>query len=189
MTKEYSNLEKIRLEKVEQLREQGIDPYPAQSERSHTSQEAIAAFEGVESKEGEEVSATLVGRVRSLRAMGKITFAHIEDGSGRVQIFLRANDIGGEQVEFFNKYFDLGDFIQASGEMFRTRTGEVTLLVKEFHMLAKSITPLPAAKDEVVDGRSCSMQPWRNLKYATGSATQTWRSTQMCARYSVSGRR
>jgi lysyl-tRNA synthetase class 2 len=152
MTKEYSNLEKIRLEKVEQLREQGIDPYPAQSERSHTSQEAIAAFEGVESKEGEEVSATLVGRVRSLRAMGKITFAHIEDGSGRVQIFLRANDIGGEQVEFFNKYFDLGDFIQASGEMFRTRTGEVTLRVKEFHMLAKSITPLPAAKDEVVDG-------------------------------------
>jgi len=153
MTREYSNLEKIRLEKVEQLREQGIDPYPAQSERSHSSQEAIKAFEVVEAERGEtEVTATLVGRLRSLRAMGKITFAHIEDGAGRVQIFLRANDIGQEQMEFFSRYFDLGDFIQASGEMFRTRTGEVTLLVKEFHMLAKSITPLPAAKDEVVEG-------------------------------------
>jgi lysyl-tRNA synthetase class 2 len=107
----------------------------------------------VEAKGGETaVQATVVGRIRSLRAMGKITFAHIEDGAGRVQIFLRANDIGQDQVEFFNRYFDLGDFIQAKGEMFRTRTGEATLRVKEFHMLAKSITPLPAAKDEVVDG-------------------------------------
>jgi lysyl-tRNA synthetase class 2 len=153
MTREYSNLEKIRLEKVEQLREQGIEPYPAQSERSHSTQEAIAAFEVVEAKGGETaVQATVVGRIRSLRAMGKITFAHIEDGAGRVQIFLRANDIGQDQVEFFNRYFDLGDFIQAKGEMFRTRTGEATLRVKEFHMLTKSITPLPAAKDEVVDG-------------------------------------
>ncbi|UCF27596.1 MAG: lysine--tRNA ligase, partial [Chloroflexota bacterium] len=114
MTREYSKLEKIRLEKVEQLREQGVEPYPAQSERSHSTQEAIAAFEVVEAKGGEAaVQASLVGRIRSLRAMGKITFAHIEDGAGRVQIFLRTNDIGQDQVEFFNRYFDLGDFIQA----------------------------------------------------------------------------
>jgi lysyl-tRNA synthetase class 2 len=147
MTREYSKLEKIRLEKVDQLREQGIEPYPAQSERSHNNQEAIQAFEASEVAEGTQtVVATLVGRIRSLRAMGKITFAHIEDGAGQVQIFLRANDIGKEQVEFFNRYFDLGDFLQ-------TRTGEVTLRVKEFNMLAKSITPLPAAKDEVVEGQ------------------------------------
>jgi lysyl-tRNA synthetase class 2 len=70
-----------------------------------------------------------------------------------VQLFLRANDLGQEKIELFNRYFDLGDFIQASGEMFRTRTNEVTLRVEEFHMLAKAITPLPAAKDEVVDGQ------------------------------------
>ncbi len=154
MAREYSNLERIRLEKVDQLREQGIEPYPAHSERSHTSLEAIQAFEAGEvAGEEQQVFATLVGRIRSMRAMGKITFAHIEDGVGRVQLFLRADELGQEQVEFFNRYFDLGDFIQASGEMFRTRAGEVTLRVKDFHMLAKSITPLPAAKDELVDGQ------------------------------------
>ena len=94
----------------------------------------------------------LVGRIRSLRPMGKITFAHIEDGEGRIQLFLRANDVGAENLQLFNREFDLGDYIQASGEMFRTRTGEITLGVSTFHMLAKAITPLPAAKDEIVDG-------------------------------------
>jgi lysyl-tRNA synthetase class 2 len=87
-----------------------------------------------------------------MRPMGKLTFAHIEDGYGRLQIFLRANEIGAEQLDLFNREFDLGDFIQASGEMFRTRTGEATLRVEEFRMISKSITPLPAAKDEVVEG-------------------------------------
>jgi lysyl-tRNA synthetase class 2 len=154
MTKQYSNLENIRLEKVERLREAGIEPYPNRVERTHTNQEAIDAFEVVEgSGGGEVVEATLVGRIRSMRPMGKISFAHIEDGHARVQIFLRANDVGKEALDLFNREFDLGDFIQTSGEMFRTRTGEVTLRVRSFHMLAKSITPLPAAKDEVIDGQ------------------------------------
>jgi len=98
------------------------------------------------------VQVTLAGRLRAMRPMGKITFAHIEDGSGRIQLFFRADDIGIENLKFFNHEFDLGDFIQASGEMFRTRAGEVTLKVRDFQMLAKAITPLPAAKDEVVEG-------------------------------------
>ena len=154
MAREYSNLEKVRLDKANELRDQGINLYPAHSERSHSTEEAVQAYEATESAGGDQiVKATLVGRLRSLRAMGKITFAHIEDGAGRVQLFLGADDLGQEQLEFFNRYFDLGDFIQASGEMFRTRSGEVTLRVKEFHMLAKAITPLPAAKDEVVYGQ------------------------------------
>jgi lysyl-tRNA synthetase class 2 len=153
MSREYSNLEKVRLEKLDRLRKEGIDPYPAHAERTHTNLEAIQAFESVESEAGDKsVGATLVGRLRSMRPMGKITFAHIEDGSGRVQLFLRGNELGQEQLELFNRNFDLGDFVQASGEMFRTRTGEVTLRVADFHLLAKAITPLPAAKDEVVDG-------------------------------------
>jgi lysyl-tRNA synthetase class 2 len=150
---EYSNLEKIRIEKMETLRAEGIEPYPTRAERTHTSQDAIQAFEGAESSGTEEqVNVTLVGRLRAMRSMGKITFAHIEDGSGQVQFFFRANDIGIENLKFFNREFDLGDFIQASGEMFRTRTGEVTLRVEKFCMLAKAVTPLPAAKDELVDG-------------------------------------
>ena len=159
MSTEYSNLEQTRLEKLQRLREQGIEPYPPRSERTHTSQEAIRAFEAAEAAgknlpagESQPVTATLVGRLRSMRPMGKITFAHIEDGEGRVQLFLRSNDIGAEQLELFNDEFDLGDFVQASGEMFRTRAGEITLKVSEFRMLAKAITPLPAAKDETVDG-------------------------------------
>lgn len=87
-----------------------------------------------------------------MRPMGKITFAHIEDGTSRIQLFFRANDIGADQVKFFDSKFDLGDFVQASGKMFRTRTGEITLWVSSYLMLSKAVTPLPPAKDEVVDG-------------------------------------
>lgn len=154
MSREYSNLERIRLEKMERLREQGIDPYPALTERTHTNLEAVQEFEKSQASDSKQViEATLVGRLRSIRPMGKIAFAHIEDGSGRVQLFLKADDIGQERMEFFNRYFDLGDFIQASGEMFRTRSGEISLRVNEFRMLAKAVTPLPAAKDELVDGQ------------------------------------
>ncbi len=148
-----TNIEQNRLDKVNRLRLQGIEPYPHRIERTHTSQQAISALVGAEAsgpEQGEHV--ILVGRIRSMRPMGKITFAHIEDGYGKLQIFLRANEIGEEQIEFFNREFDLGDFIQVSGEMFRTRTGEATLRVAAFQMISKSITPLPAAKDEVVDG-------------------------------------
>jgi lysyl-tRNA synthetase class 2 len=152
-TARYSKLEQIRLEKLERLRATGIEPYPNRVQRTHTSQEAARAFEGVEaSGDPQPVRATLTGRIRSMRPMGKITFAHIEDGHGRIQLFLRADEISKEQLDLFNREFDLGDFVQASGEMFRTRTGEITLRVSSFRMLAKAITPLPAAKDEVVDG-------------------------------------
>jgi lysyl-tRNA synthetase class 2 len=152
MTSKYSNLEQIRLEKAERLRAEGIEPYPSRAERSHTSQQAIQAFLETEAAgQSESGPVTLTGRLRSMRPMGKITFAHIEDGYGRIQLFLRANELGAE-LELFNQEFDLGDFVQASGIVFRTRTGEVTLRVASLRMLAKAITPLPAAKDEIVDG-------------------------------------
>src|SRR3990172_1267002 len=142
---EYSSLEKIRLQKLEELRAEGVEAYPTRAERTHTSAQAISEFEAAE-KESREVKATLAGRIRASRAMGKVSFAHIEDIDGKVQLFFRINELG-ERVEFFNKMFDLGDFIQASGVMFRTKTGEVTLHVRDFKLLAKSVTPLPADKD------------------------------------------
>ncbi len=150
---EYTNLEKNRLEKVERLRAQGIEPFPTRAERTHTSQQAIRAFEAAEAAgQAQGVQCTLAGRLRSIRPMGKITFAHIEDVDGRIQLFLRQNDLGQEQMDLFNREYDLGDFIQAGGELFRTKTGEITLRVQSLGMLAKAITPLPAAKDELVDG-------------------------------------
>lgn len=154
MAKKYSNLENIRLEKVQRLRQAGVEPYPNRAERTHTNQEAIDAFLNLESSADEDaLKVILVGRIRSMRPMGKISFAHIEDGHARLQIFLRADDVGKETLDLFNREYDLGDFVQASGEMFRTRTGEVTLRVESIRMLAKAITPLPAAKDENVDGQ------------------------------------
>jgi lysyl-tRNA synthetase, class II len=146
---EYTSLEKIRLKKIEELRAGGVEPYPARAERTHTSVEAIQAFERAE-KAGADVRATLAGRIRSMRAMGKLSFAHIEDVAGRVQLFLRADELGRERVDFFNRMLDIGDFVQASGIMMRTKTGEVTLRVDDFVLLAKAISPLPAAKDETL---------------------------------------
>ena len=147
---EYNSLEKIRLQKLEELRAEGIEAYPTRAKRTHTSAEAIAEFEAKE-KDGIEARATLAGRIRAMRAMGKISFAHIEDGAGKIQLFFRMNEIGKENLDFFNKMFDLGDFIQAEGVMFRTKTGEVTLHIHGFSLLAKSVSPLPAAKDETLE--------------------------------------
>jgi len=144
---EYSSLEKIRLQKLEELRAEGIEPYPTRAERTHTSAQVIAEFEAGE-KEGREVQATLAGRIRATRPMGKLAFAHIEDGFGKIQLFFRVNEIGQDKIDFFNRMFDIGDFVQASGTMMRTKTGEPTLLVRGFRMLAKAVSPLPAAKDE-----------------------------------------
>lgn len=149
----YSKLEKIRLEKLQELQEQGIDPYPRRVERTHTVQEAREAFLAEENAEDpEEIQAVLVGRIRSMRPMGKITFADIEDGTGQIQLFFRANDLGEEHLKFFDQQYDLGDFVEVKGRIFRTRTEEITLWVESYRMLAKAITPLPAAKDEEVDG-------------------------------------
>jgi lysyl-tRNA synthetase class 2 len=152
---EYTPLEKIRLEKVDALRKAGIEPFPTRARRTHTSRQAIELFEQAEKQasggQAAEVQATLTGRIRATRPMGKLTFAHIEDGEGRIQLFLRVNELGQEKVDLFNERFDLGDFIQASGSLMRTRSGEVTLQVSDFAMLAKAISPLPAAKDETLE--------------------------------------
>ena len=158
---EYTQLEKIRLQKIEELRAQGLEPYPTRAERTHTSAQAIAALEKAEQLAADsslgapstQVRATLTGRIRATRPMGKLTFAHIEDGDGKIQLFFRINEVGQEKIDFFKRMYDLGDFIQASGVMMRTRTGEPTLLVHDFKMLAKAVSPLPADKDvEQPDG-------------------------------------
>jgi lysyl-tRNA synthetase class 2 len=134
-----SDLERQRHVKLERTKERGIDPYPPRVQRSHTAAEAILEFETGEPQK--ELS--LVGRLMSIRVMGRSTFAHIEDGSGRIQIYLRQDTLGEEAYEFFRRDFDIGDFIGMTGRLFRTRSGEITLQVGDFKMLAKSLHPLP----------------------------------------------
>jgi lysyl-tRNA synthetase class 2 len=147
---ELSDLERVRYEKMERMRDAGMDPYPRQVSRTHTTQEALSAY--ASASEGDQIEVTVVGRIRSIRSMGKVVFAHIEDEAGKLQLFLRADDVGSDRLELFKEAFDLGDFIQASGTMFRTRTGEISIHVKDFNVIAKAISPLPAAKEEMIDG-------------------------------------
>lgn len=154
---EFSDLERIRVEKMLRMREAGVEPYPTRSLRNTSTQEALRRYEEAEAKAGgtaEPVEVILAGRLRAIRNMGKLSFAHIEDASGKVQLLLRVNELGQERLDEFVRDFDLGDFIEAEGHMFRTRRGEVTLQVMKFRMLAKALLALPADKDEVVDGKT-----------------------------------
>lgn len=149
----FSELEQARLNKLRAMQARGIEPYPTRAEQTHTSQGAIEDFINAESAaDAPAIRVTVAGRIRALRPMGKIAFAHIQDRDGRLQLFFRVNDLGEEKMAELNAFYDLGDFIQASGYMFRTKRGEVSLYVEDFKMLAKALRPLPAAKDEVVDG-------------------------------------
>jgi lysyl-tRNA synthetase, class II len=153
--RDYSELEKIRLTKLERLRAARMEPYPTHVERTHTIAEALADYEKQPQADPHTAHGayTLTGRLRASRPMGKASFAHIEDGSGKLQLYLRADELGAEKYNLFVDNFDLGDFIQASGGLFKTKTGETTLRVQDFKMLAKAVSPLPAAKEEVVDGK------------------------------------
>jgi len=151
MAWEPTDLEQQRLQKLDRLRSAGIDPFPHRVERTHTAAEAVSAL--AETRQDKGPAVVVCGRLRSLRTMGKIAFGHIEDGSGRVQLFFRANEIGGPTIKSLEQHFDLGDFVQAGGEMIYTRTGEPSVLVQSFKILAKSLSPLPIVKEHKVDGQ------------------------------------
>ncbi len=131
-----------RLQKLTTLRAAGVEPYPARFSCTHSAAEALAAFVASEGQEEPPVVRT-AGRLMAIRVMGRASFAHIMDGTSRIQIYLRQDEVGKEAYRFFREGFDLGDFIGVEGSLFRTRTGEVTILVQSFEMLAKTLRPLP----------------------------------------------
>lgn len=129
---------KTKLEKLENLRKAGIDTYPEKTERSMTNKEALDNFDEIK----EELY--LVGRVKSLRPMGGSTFAHIEDESGKIQIFLNKKNIDLEKYKLFIDNIEVGDFIEVKGKLFKTKKEEKTLEVLDWKILSKSILPIPA---------------------------------------------
>jgi lysyl-tRNA synthetase, class II len=141
MPEETNDRREQRILKLQALREAGVEPYPARSHYSHTAAQALAAFE--QAAEGTEVNVEVAGRVFSVRVMGKSTFAHLMDGSGRIQVFLRRDLVGEETYDIFRKQVDLGDFVSATGKLFRTRSGEITLEVAAWTFLSKALRPLP----------------------------------------------
>jgi lysyl-tRNA synthetase class 2 len=131
-----------RAAKREQLLQHG-DPYPARVARTHTSAAAVAAFEAADEPEPDGEAAlqvTIVGRVTSARRMGKAAFVDLRDGSGRIQLHFRRDTLDNfEDLQLL----DLGDFVEASGPLFRTRTGEVTVQVASWRVITKALRPMP----------------------------------------------
>jgi len=134
-----SFLLQARKEKLEKIRELGVDPYPYRFERTYSLRAVIESFEDLSSKE-EIIS--LAGRLISLRGHGKTSFAHLTDGQERLQIYVRQDEVGEGAYSLF-KLLDVGDFLGVKGGLFRTKTGEPTLKVEELKLLSKSLHPLP----------------------------------------------
>lgn len=128
-----------RKRKLGQIKQAGIKPYPSSTSRTHTNKEAVNSFDALQSQ-----PLTLVGRVRSWRDMGKLIFAHIEDGTGKIQVLFKADNLGPEKFDFALKHFDMGDFVEVTGTLFQTKSGEKTLQATDYKLLAKSLRPLPS---------------------------------------------
>ncbi|MDP6348821.1 MAG: lysine--tRNA ligase [Chloroflexota bacterium] len=149
-----------RRDKLARLRADGIDPFPDDFRRSHTSGEALAAHEA---DPDEERTYQLAGRLVRLNDMGKSAFVHIQDAGGRIQLYFQKNRLGDESFDGFIALFDLGDFLGVEGTLFTTRTGEVTLRVIAYRMLSKSLRPLPEKFHGLTDPETRYRQRYLDL--------------------------
>ena len=124
-----------RLEHLKNLRAAGLEPYPSKGARTHTLEEAKASPEGTK--------VTIVGRLMTRREMGKLTFCHIQDATGRLQVVFNEHEIDKNSYKLFLKNFDLGDFISVEGHIFTTQKGEISVKVSNYTLLSKALLPLP----------------------------------------------
>jgi lysyl-tRNA synthetase class 2 len=135
-----------RIEKAEKLREMGINPYQNRVVKECTNREFLEKYAWLKESEEKEAlneSCTVTGRIKFLRLMGKAAFAKIEDESGLLQIYFSRDDLGDEWFKTVKKMVEVGDIVAATGYPFITRTGELTMHVKELQLVTKAITPLP----------------------------------------------
>lgn len=141
----WGRVERDRLAKLEALRARGVETFAYRFDRTHQAADAVTLLPA-DVEEGEVVH--VAGRIVGIREMGKSTFAHLADLSGRIQLYFRLNVLGEETFSVVH-LLDLGDWVGVEGPLFRTRTGEVTVRVDRFELLAKAVRPLPIAKEEV----------------------------------------
>lgn len=141
---ELSEMLQIRRNKLDELRKLGIDPFGGKYERTDHAGDLLKKYDALTKEELEEkqVEVNLAGRIMAKRGMGKASFAHIQDLSGRIQIYVRQDSVPAEKYEAFS-ILDLGDIIGVTGTLFKTKTGETTVKVKSLEVLSKSLYPLP----------------------------------------------
>jgi lysyl-tRNA synthetase, class II len=134
------HLEAARREALAELRARGLEPYAYRYERGHTAAEALAAF-----APEREAPVRVAGRIVAVRGHGKTTFAHLEDPSGRIQLYFKRDELGDDGYAVVT-LLHLGDIVGVQGTVFTTRTGEITIRVAELTLLAKALRPLPLGK-------------------------------------------
>tara|TARA_B110000014_G_scaffold250186_1_gene226177 strand:+ start:1640 stop:3127 length:1488 start_codon:yes stop_codon:yes gene_type:complete len=162
MSSEKQSLKEIinfRLQKLEKLREYGIDPFPHNFKTSNYSIELKNEYKIYENKD-----VVVAGRIMTVRKMGKASFFHLEDAEGRIQIYIKKDEVGEAQYDQF-KLLDIGDFIGVNGFVFKTKTKEISIHAKSISVLAKSIRPLPIVKEkdgETFDSFDDKEQRYRN---------------------------
>ncbi len=132
-----NELKRVRLEKLKELREMGVDPFGSKYERNAMAQEIVDNFAAMEGK-----TVKIAGRMMSKRRHGKAGFANMQDLSGQVQLYFRKDDLGEEKYELFKK-LDMGDILGIKGEVFRTQKGEISVHVRDLTYLSKALNPLP----------------------------------------------
>ena len=157
--KSLNQLIQVRKEKLEKIIAKGIDPYPSMFNPTHSSKEVLSKFNELENK-----SVIIAGRILSIRKMGKASFFHIQDSLGKIQVFIKKDDIGEDGYENF-MLMDIGDFVGVEGPVFKTKVGEVSIKTASLTILCKAIRPLPIVKekeDEVYDAFNSKEQRYRN---------------------------
>lgn len=134
----------VRREKMQALRDKGVDPFGKRFERTHMTNELKSKYEDVPKEEldGQNIEVKLAGRIMTKRGKGKAGFAHIQDLEGQIQIYVRQDMVGEDQYELFTMA-DIGDIVGVNGVLFKTKVGELSIRVKEFIMLSKALRPLP----------------------------------------------
>ena len=145
MSEQHKSLKQIidyRKEKLLKIKESGIDPFPQKFTPNHFSKDIIHNFDKLQNKD-----VILAGRIMSIRKMGKASFFHLQDQFGKIQIFIKRDDVGEENYNNF-KLLDIGDFVGIEGYVFKTKVGEISIHTNLLTILCKSIRPLPIVKEK-----------------------------------------
>lgn len=158
-TENTHDLYAVRLAKLQEMRDDGFDPFRASFTPTHTSTEAVAAFRDDEES---QPTVAVAGRLMVMRVMGKSIFAKLQDMQGQIQIYLKRDEIGEETFAAF-KRLDSGDILGASGALFRTRTGEVTVRATGYTLVSKALRPLPEKWHGLTDNEQIYRQRYLDL--------------------------
>lgn len=171
-----------RLHKLEELKSLGVNPFPAESHRTHNAGDITAHFDELEGQ-----TATVAGRIMGIRKFGKLAFIVLKDFSGQVQLFLRAGDVaeleakqgilGMKQLPLL----DTGDFVEATGEVIKTQTGEISIGVRTLRLLTKSLRPMPTEltnKEERMRRRYVDMNVNQDVRDRFVRRSKFWQATR-----------